>query len=57
MANPSDAAKLPEKMLFRIERTEYVEIEVDTAGLIDEWKDDETTPWDEGDMPAARGAA
>lgn len=41
---------LPEKMIVRLERTEYIEIEVDTAGLIAEWKDDDPEPWDEDDV-------
>ena len=41
---------LPPKLVFRIERTEWAEIEVDVAGLIEEWKDDDTTPWDKDDV-------
>jgi hypothetical protein len=39
------AALRTDKLVFRAERTEWVEIEVDVAGLVEEWKDDDTTRW------------
>lgn len=50
MAGESLIGDLPARLVFRIERTEWAEIEVDVAGLIDEWKDDDTTPWDRDDV-------
>ena len=42
---------LPEKMVVRVEHIEYAEIEVDTAGLIAEWGEDDPKPsWDEDDV-------
>lgn len=41
---------LPEKLILRVEQITYADIEVDAAGLIEEWKDDDTTPWDREDV-------
>lgn len=43
-------AALPEKLIVRVERTDYAEIEVDTAGLIEEWGDDKPEPWQREDV-------
>lgn len=41
---------LPAKMMFRVEHIEYADIEVDTAGLIEEWGDGREEPWDREDV-------
>lgn len=41
---------LPEKILVRVERTEWAEIEVDVAGLIAEWADEQSEPWQREDI-------
>ena len=41
---------LPQKLLVRVERTEYAEIEVDVAGLIAEWADENPEPWEREDV-------
>lgn len=43
-------AALPEKLVVRVERTEYADIEVDVAGLIAEWADEQAGPWEREDI-------
>lgn len=40
----SDAHTRNAALTFRVERTEYAEIEVDVPGLLEEWKDERREP-------------
>ncbi len=46
MVRDASAASLPEKLRYRVERTEYAEIEVDVPLLLEEWREDFAVPED-----------
>jgi hypothetical protein len=50
MASDVSKTTLPKTLTVRVERTEYAEIEIDTAGLIAEWGDEQTEPWSRDDV-------